>query len=64
MNERRKWPDDYMGDEDENQGVRCRKCGCRHLLTRNTIPIGDGACRRYKVCRNCGTVVRTVERTG
>ena len=61
--DRRKWPNDYLSDEDKTC-VRCRKCGCRHLETRNTIPLGDGSCRRYKVCRHCGTTVRTIETIG
>ena len=61
--QRRKWPDDYLPD-DRGAGIACRKCGCRHLETRNTIPLGDGSCRRYKVCRHCGTTVRTRETIG
>jgi hypothetical protein len=61
--ERRKWPDDYLSDDDKT-GIRCRKCGCRHLETRNTKHLAKGVCRRYKVCRHCGTTIRTEEKIG
>lgn len=41
-------------------GLRCRKCGCRHFLTRDTDHVAGGI-RRYKVCRNCGAVRTTFE---
>lgn len=45
-------------------GIQCPKCGCRHLWSvRNTDRIDD-AVRRYRVCRACNHVVRTVETKG
>jgi hypothetical protein len=58
---RRVWPTDWKGDGNGDKGVRCRKCGCGHLEVRNTVPITGGMIRRYKVCRNCGTVRTTHE---
>jgi transcriptional regulator NrdR family protein len=48
----------------EEPGIRCRKCGCRDLRIRNTIPRFDGSILRYRVCRHCGTTITTVERAG
>ena len=44
----------------EAAGIECPHCGCRHMLVRNTRPIG-GVVRRYRVCRHCGANVRTTE---
>lgn len=42
-------------------GIQCPKCGCRHLWkVRDTDVVEEGV-RRYRVCRHCGYVVRTVE---
>ena len=44
-------------------GISCPKCGCKHLLTDSTARSVEEV-RRYKICRNCGKRVRTVERQG
>lgn len=51
-------------DKDEKQediGIRCPNCGCRHFYTEKTIPVHGNRRRRYKNCRNCGRRVRTLE---
>jgi transcriptional regulator NrdR family protein len=48
----------------EEPGIRCRRCGCRDLRVRNTIPLPDGSIRRYRICRHCQTTVTTHERGG
>lgn len=50
-------------DRDKATGLECPHCGCRHFLTRNTIPLRDGRIKRYKVCRHCGRVTTTFEGT-
>ena len=47
----------------DGKGIACPKCECRHWYVRNTVP-GKGAITRYRVCRNCQHVRRTVERAG
>jgi hypothetical protein len=42
-------------------GLICRSCGCRHFYVRNTIPLSNGKIRRYRVCRNCGRTIPTIE---
>lgn len=44
-------------------GLVCEGCGCRHWRVRNTEQ-RDGEIRRYRVCRHCSRVRRTVERAG
>lgn len=61
-------PDEHHADvrapeRESHDGLECWKCGCHHfnrvLWTR---PRGDGTVVRRRECRNCGTVIRTVER--
>lgn len=47
-------------DGQENAGLVCPKCGCGHFYTVNTYNL-VGAVRRRRECRNCGTLIRTVE---
>ena len=55
-----------MGDfgekrNDKEKGLCCTRCGCRHFLVRNTKNHADEVWR-YRVCRHCGLVKRTVEK--
>jgi hypothetical protein len=60
---RKVWPRDWLANqEDDGKGVRCMKCHCRHFEVRNTVPAAGGVIKRYRVCRNCGTVRTTYER--
>ena len=47
----------------ESVGLRCPKCGCRHLTVETVRQQFDEA-KRYRVCRNCGARVKTYERIG
>lgn len=43
-------------------GISCPRCGCRHLDTYDSRPVRGGLIRRYKQCRACGrTGIRTIE---
>ncbi len=44
-------------------GLRCPRCGCRHLTVETVRQQFDEA-KRYRVCRNCGARVKTYERIG
>lgn len=46
-----------------DKGIACQKCGCCDWRVRNSVP-RDGEIRRYRVCRHCGNVRRTIERAG
>lgn len=48
-------------DEKIELGIRCPKCGCRDLLTGNTIK-QLGRIIRYRICRYCGKRIRTKEK--
>ena len=45
----------------EEAGIVCPKCGCRHFYTTHTEPLRDGRVRRRKVCRHCGRKLLTFE---
>lgn len=45
----------------DGQGLQCPACGCRHFLVRNTVR-GDRVIIRYRVCRHCGRVSKSIER--
>jgi transcriptional regulator NrdR family protein len=45
-------------------GLRCPRCECCDFRTVKTWPDEDGIIRRYRICRNCGKHVRTVEQAG
>lgn len=46
---------------EEQQGLECRDCGCRHLPVDRTVRSGNTV-RRYRHCRNCGKHIVSVER--
>jgi len=61
-NTRKVWPPLLEeGDEKENRGLECRKCGCRHFFVDHT----HRSLRmivRYRRCRHCGQKMTTHER--
>lgn len=61
----RKTLSEIVADAEQAQGgITCPKCACRHVWkVRDTDRI-EGAIRRYRVCRNCKHVIRTVEQPG
>lgn len=46
---------------EENRGLECRHCGCRHLPVDHTRKM-DRMIVRYRHCRSCGRRVTTCER--
>lgn len=49
-----------MSHDTEQAGLQCPRCGCRHLEVQYTER--GNRCRvRIRVCRHCGTRVRTRE---
>lgn len=44
----------------QNPGVRCPKCGCRHLKALDTRRSGQWTIRRRQ-CRHCAHTLRTRE---
>ncbi len=48
---------------DEERGLRCRHCGCKHFLVVYTRPALGRALVRRRECRNCGKRMTTWERT-
>jgi transcriptional regulator NrdR family protein len=52
---------DKQQDAESGKGLRCPGCGCGHFETDKTVDISGKRRRRYKICRNCGRRVRTVE---
>jgi DNA-directed RNA polymerase subunit RPC12/RpoP len=50
-------------ENQETVGLRCPKCGCKHLVV-ETVRQQFDETKRYRVCRNCGMRIRTFERIG
>jgi len=46
---------------DPEVGIRCRRCGCRHLRVLYTRPTIKGRLLRRRECRNCGYRMTTYE---
>ena len=45
----------------EGIGVRCQRCGCCDLRTRNVYRVKSGAIHRTRICRNCNEPLKTFE---
>lgn len=56
-----------MTDADDDLGIRCPSCGCRHCpkdptKVDRTVTLGvNQSIRRYRICRNCGRAFITKE---
>ncbi len=48
-------------NENEQHGLACRRCGCRHLLAYRTVR-RNNRIDRYRKCRYCGKTCVTSER--
>jgi DNA-directed RNA polymerase subunit RPC12/RpoP len=48
-----------LANQDEH-GLVCRKCGCRHFNVLHTRPMPNHIMRERK-CRNCGKKIHTRE---
>jgi len=46
---------------DENYGIPCKVCGCRHHMTIETRAAPKNQIRRRRQCRNCGLRFTTYE---
>jgi len=57
--ERRSWP-----PEQDQRGLACRHCGCKHFRVVYTRPTWGGRIMRRRECRHCGKRVTTWERAG
>lgn len=49
---------------DDQKGLTCRHCGCRHFHVVYTRPTWGGRIMRRRECRNCGKRMTTWERAG
>jgi transcriptional regulator NrdR family protein len=47
---------------EDQKGLECRHCGCRHLRVVYTRPAWGGRIMRRRECRNCGRRMTTWER--
>jgi len=48
--------------QQEENGLRCRSCGCRHLPVLETRKRPGGRIVRRRICRHCGRRMLTYER--
>lgn len=48
---------------DEQRGLQCRACGCRHFRVIYTRAALGGKLVRRRECRNCGQRITTWERS-
>jgi hypothetical protein len=46
---------------DQEKGISCRACGCRHFFVVKTGPAPRGRIMRKRECRNCGQMLVTYE---
>lgn len=49
-------------DREDDRGLRCRRCGCRHFWVVYTRHARGGKLIRRRECRHCGTRITTWER--
>jgi hypothetical protein len=56
---RKKWPTD-----EDQRGLVCRHCGCKHFRAIYTRPTWGGRIMRRRECRHCGKRMTTWERAG
>jgi len=54
--ERKKWPPD-----EDQRGLSCRWCGCKHFRVVYTRPTPGGRIMRRRECRHCGKRITTWE---
>lgn len=48
-------------EDQQQKGLECPRCGCRHFEVLHTIRL-DKLIRRRRGCRNCGRLIMTTER--
>jgi hypothetical protein len=54
---RKKWPPD-----EDQRGLMCRHCGCKHFWVVYTRAVRGGRLMRRRECRHCGRRVTTWEK--
>ena len=47
---------------EENRGLECRQCGCKHFRVVYTRPTWGNRIMRRRECRHCGKRVTTWEK--
>ena len=47
--------------QDEQRGLECRECGCKHFRVIYTRAAYGGRIMRRRECRHCGTRITTWE---
>lgn len=50
-------------DQNDDVGLECRECGCKHFYTLYTRPAHANKVLRRRECRHCGRRVTTYEST-
>jgi transcriptional regulator NrdR family protein len=55
--QRKSWP-----QGEDNRGLVCRHCGCKHFRVTYTRPAWGDRISRRRECRHCGRRVTTWER--
>ncbi len=53
---------DQKPRDEDDRGLRCRKCGCGHFRVIYTRRAWGGKLVRRRECRHCGNRVTTSER--
>jgi len=51
-----------MKKEEQQVGLECPACGCRHFFVIYTRPTPGGRIRRRRECRHCGRRITTYEK--
>jgi len=57
IGERKVWP-----PEQDQRGLVCRECGCKHFRVIYTRPAWGGRLVRRRECQHCGKRITTWER--
>lgn len=60
MVERKRYSGVIGAQDARKDGVCCTECGCRDSRVGKTEHVGE-CIKRIRYCRNCGTVLHTVE---
>ncbi len=60
---RKRWPDDYQSDGDNDKGVRCPKCHCQDTRVYYTRKTYGERTHRRRICRHCEHMFSTFEST-
>lgn len=51
-----------QGRQNEDRGLTCTKCGCRHFRVIYTRAVWGGRIMRRRECRHCGRRITTHEK--